>query len=1097
MRFPVFLFSFLFFLLAAARLNGQTVLFEADFNDCDLSPDWTVTSSGNPNSVWYVDVSQNPLILGQSIDGTCLLFIDDHAISTDTLGYVLNFSTPSFDGTSFTKVECTMDVYFRFGQNDFLQILATDGVTETELARFDKYWTNELNISDGHFSVRHDLSLVSMSPNTRIIIRYTSPNKSTGKFAAIDNVRITGSGAGVNVLGEAFNTCAIPGNWETRMVTGNNNWRFGKIELGSSAFYDGSSMDGSCFVYFDDSKLGASAQPATIRLLSPWFEGNAFLEYELNYDVIMRYSGAEHFRVYLQTSATDSVVLFQSDGQVGGPFFPDYVHHTFDLSPYRAELWRLVFEYSDGGLWGYWAGVDNVKVTGQWPANEYCVDALPLVTGEDCVGANNRSATFDGPAAACSGQTVGSLWYVWQANFTGVAKLTTAADFNAVVNIFTGTCNGLQPVTCDNRDEHGFAGESTYFMAQTGTEYRIRVSGQNEGFGLATGNLCVALVGQVPDFPARPANDVCSTATQLLVNTPCAANDNLDAQTATPLPSLNNLARANVWYYFVAGSLPSGGRYKVRSNATFSDIITLYQGACANLQEIAGNHFGGSLELPDLVPGQTYFVQIAGNFATVEGGLCPELVVEQLSSPPNDNCAQAINIPLGGPCVAGNNTGATYSGKRPACAVLADRDIWYKFVAPTSGTVRVNTGADFRHVLALWQGTCDSLVQIFCTQNPLRCDGYVTVGSLIPGQTYFVQIASWLGLAGRTIGTVCVRVVDAAAPLDLYPLQLTVSATCMGPDSAQLQVGVTGGTAPYTYTGDMQNEMLAVSQQYQVVVTDAAGCAQYQSGQVANCDSLACAQVTLATVKVFLQGPYLSNEELMHDSLRAKNLIPLTEPYSGLSNFTHTGGGGGEVITEDVLLATGSDAIVDWVFLELRAAANRAQVVATRSALLQRDGDVVDVDGVSPVTFHAPSGQYYAVAVRHRNHLGAQWGNSVYYPVCTAVETDFRIMPAAGFHAYNSLNPAQRLIGSFYTLWAGNGRVDYQLKYNGSTNDRSVILELVGLTTSNNTVAGYRLSDYNLDGLVKYNGANNDRNVLLGSVGITSPSKIMYDQSAR
>jgi hypothetical protein len=240
----------------------------------------------------------------------------------------------------------------------------------------------------------------------------------------------------------------------------------------------------------------------------------------------------------------------------------------------------------------------------------------------------------------------------------------------------------------------------------------------------------------------------------------------------------------------------------------------------------------------------------------------------------------------------------------------------------------------------------------------------------------------------------------------------------------------------------------------------------------------------------------LSNEELMHDSLRAKNLIPLMEPYSGLTNFTHTGGGGEET-TEDVLGTTGPDAIVDWVFLELRAAANRAQVVATRSALLQRDGDVVDVDGVSPVTFHAPSGQYYAVAVRHRNHLGAQWGSSVYYPVCTAVETDFRFMPAAGFHTYNNLNPAQRLIGSFYTLWAGNGRVDYQLKYNGSTNDRSVILELVGLTTSNNTVAGYRLSDYNLDGLVKYNGANNDRNVLLGSVGITSPSKIMYDQLAR
>ncbi|MBK9337846.1 MAG: hypothetical protein IPM98_15365 [Lewinellaceae bacterium] len=113
----------------------------------------------------------------------------------------------------------------------------------------------------------------------------------------------------------------MPGGWETNIVTGNHNWRFGKIELGSSAFYDGNSMDGSCFVYFDDAKLGDSAQPSTIRLLSPWFDGNDFLEYELNCDVIMRYSGAEHFKIYLQTGPADSVLLFQSDGKVGGPFF--------------------------------------------------------------------------------------------------------------------------------------------------------------------------------------------------------------------------------------------------------------------------------------------------------------------------------------------------------------------------------------------------------------------------------------------------------------------------------------------------------------------------------------------------------------------------------------------------------------------------------------------------------------------------------------------------------------------------------------------------------------------------------------------------------
>ena len=92
------------------------------------------------------------------------------------------------------------------------------------------------------------------------------------------------------------------------------------------------------------------------------------------------------------------------------------------------------------------------------------------------------------------------------------------------------------------------------------------------------------------------------------------------------------------------------------------------------------------------------------------------------------------------------------------------------------------------------------------------------------------------------------------------------------------------------------------------------------------------------------------------------------------------------------------------------------------------------------------------------------------------------------------MNPAQRLIGDKYVLWAGNGRVDYQLKYNGSNNDRTAILSIVGLSTPNAVIPGYRDADYNMDGSVKYNGSANDRNVLLGNVGITTPSVILYDQ---
>ena len=68
----------------------------------------------------------------------------------------------------------------------------------------------------------------------------------------------------------------------------------------------------------------------------------------------------------------------------------------------------------------------------------------------------------------------------------------------------------------------------------------------------------------------------------------------------------------------------------------------------------------------------------------------------------------------------------------------------------------------------------------------------------------------------------------------------------------------------------------------------------------------------------------------------------------------------------------GSDAIVDWVFLELRDKSDATIVLATRSALLQSDGNVVDMDGISPVAFdNLPTDDYYMV-VKHRNHLGVR-----------------------------------------------------------------------------------------------------------------------------
>jgi hypothetical protein len=119
-------------------------------------------------------------------------------------------------------------------------------------------------------------------------------------------------------------------------------------------------------------------------------------------------------------------------------------------------------------------------------------------------------------------------------------------------------------------------------------------------------------------------------------------------------------------------------------------------------------------------------------------------------------------------------------------------------------------------------------------------------------------------------------------------------------------------------------------------------------------------------VKVFLQGPYNPSTKLMDNHYSAYNQLPTTQPYTALG-FSHAGT---ETTTAVILANTfGENSIVDWVLLELRNATNPAAILHSRAALLQRDGDVVDTDGISAVSFpNAVDGNYYIV-VRHRNHL--------------------------------------------------------------------------------------------------------------------------------
>ncbi|MBK6775620.1 MAG: M36 family metallopeptidase [Flavobacteriales bacterium] len=239
-------------------------------------------------------------------------------------------------------------------------------------------------------------------------------------------------------------------------------------------------------------------------------------------------------------------------------------------------------------------------------------------------------------------------------------------------------------------------------------------------------------------------------------------------------------------------------------------------------------------------------------------------------------------------------------------------------------------------------------------------------------------------------------------------------------------------------------------------------------------------------LKLMLEGPYDAGTLKMRDDLRVAGIIPNNEPYTGFG-FTQASDGGGEVLQPGATSTAGDNAAVDWVLVELRSAITPTTIVATRTALVQRDGDVVAEDGLSPISLLAAVGNYH-VAIRHRNHLGAMTSTPVAL-TGTALTLDFTNGSVATYGT-----DAQKINGAKRLLWTGNAVRDGLLKYTGTTNDRDPILTRVGGTVPTATTNGYWPEDHTLDGVVKYTGISNDRDPILVNVGGTIPTATRSEQ---
>lgn len=207
--------------------------------------------------------------------------------------------------------------------------------------------------------------------------------------------------------------------------------------------------------------------------------------------------------------------------------------------------------------------------------------------------------------------------------------------------------------------------------------------------------------------------------------------------------------------------------------------------------------------------------------------------------------------------------------------------------------------------------------------------------------------------------------------------------------------------------------------------------------------------------------------------------LPTSEPYSGL----------GYGLTEGIGITLGvdssiADCVVDWVNVELRDKNDSTMIIASKAAVVLKDGTVLDPNGKT-LSFNVPQGIYF-IAVRHRNSLDIMTAHPQFLD-----DQDFTVDFTDPNTATTGVDAQQTLGDGRFGLWEGDASGDNELKYSGSGNDRGPILFQNGSggTDPTATDSGYFLEDTNLDGIIKYSGPDNDRAAILLNIGGTDPTK--------
>jgi gliding motility-associated-like protein len=406
-----------------------------------------------------------------------------------------------------------------------------------------------------------------------------------------------------------------------------------------------------------------------------------------------------------------------------------------------------------------------------WAQSENCSGAVALTNGVCVVGTAGVSQNIVG----CVGNADDDAWYKFVATSTSHSlTVTGSATYDAVLQIFSGTCAALVSSGCVDNTFNGQAESTVASGLIIGNTYYVRVYHYGVGSGSSTFTMCLN------NPPAPPANDPCASAINLAVNAGCINTTGNTYGGTQSLTGCAGTANDDVWYSFTATNYTQ--TIQVAGSANFDAVVELYSGTCGALssQSCTDNSFSGGVETvtaTGLTPGVTYLFRVYDYYSSAGTtfSVCVSGTSIIAGSQPNDEPCNAIQIPAvtadcnnlifsnigatstalpgspGAVCENYDNSTNTYGALSNGGYGGTSKDVWFSITVPASGNIYItpspNQGAGWIQdgVMTLYTGACGALTTYTCSDDYNYPAGYndlqpfIRATGLTPGSTVYLR----------------------------------------------------------------------------------------------------------------------------------------------------------------------------------------------------------------------------------------------------------------------------------------------------------------------------------------------------------------------